>query len=259
MLLSSQSNGPLGGNVGRFLTTPLPRTGLAAASLIVLLAGVGYCIAVGAMARGAPSLPYAALWAAITILPWYGAFEAGKRVLRTRRLTPKAKLASIVAVLASALALGVAFEVLLYAWATHVPARPVALHVIDHLPEMTIVGLMTFIAALLAAASSANDPVPAPDDATLPVAPELIRWVKAAGNYLEFGTDARVLTHRMTMARAEALLAHAGFVRLHRSLIVPRRRIVDVVRVRRGDVAILDDGSRYKVGNAFRTRLDDAG
>lgn len=256
MLLSSHSNGPLG-SVGRFLVAPLPRTGLAAASLVVLLAGVGYCIAVGAMARGAPSLPYAALWAAITILPWYGAFEAGKRVLRVPRLTPKAKFASIVAVLATALALGVAFEVVLYAWVARAPARPVALHVIDHLPEMTIVGLTTLVAALLAAMPGANDRLdPTTDDATLPIAPELIRWVKAAGNYLEFGTDGRVFTHRMTMARAESLLAAEGFVRLHRSLIVPRRRIVEVARVRRGDVVVLDDGSRYKVGNAFRTRLD---
>ncbi len=50
-----------------------------------------------------------------------------------------------------------------------------------------------------------------------------VRWVAAAGNYVELYLEKRVVLHRVTLAAIEARLDPAEFLRVHRRIIVRRR------------------------------------
>ena len=86
---------------------------------------------------------------------------------------------------------------------------------------------------------------------TLPLPPERIAWVAAAGNYVELHGGERPLLVRAPLAAVEATLKPHGFVRIHRSTLVNRQR---VARVRNVDL-LLDDGRSLKLGPRFRAQL----
>jgi hypothetical protein len=88
------------------------------------------------------------------------------------------------------------------------------------------------------------------------LAPADVTHVEAAGNYVEFYTPARTHLVRGTLASWEARLVARGFVRVHRSRLVNRARIVSLKPTPSGDVEItLNDGRILSGSRRYRTDL----
>lgn len=117
------------------------------------------------------------------------------------------------------------------------------------------------VALLTAALHSVPEPAGLPDGVAAnenepPVAPAEIVYASAAGNYIELHSRERTIIWRQTMLNAERILGPAGFVRVHRSYLVPWRSIEDVARGRKGPVAVaLRDGRRLPVSSRYAVNL----
>lgn len=84
-------------------------------------------------------------------------------------------------------------------------------------------------------------------------------YARAAGNYVEARFAAREHLARITLTELEALLREAGVdaVRSHRSVLVNRDRIAEIVPTGEGDVTIrLDEGSELPGSRRYRAGLD---
>jgi hypothetical protein len=107
-------------------------------------------------------------------------------------------------------------------------------------------------------------PIPAPaearsdgaaGDTVPPVAPTEIVFARAAGNYIELHAGGRTLVWRQTMQNAERILG-PGFVRVHRSYLVPWRSIDTVTRGRKGPIEVaLHNGACLPVSNRYAANL----
>jgi two-component system LytT family response regulator len=87
---------------------------------------------------------------------------------------------------------------------------------------------------------------------------EEIDWIEAAGNYVQLhvGRDAHLL--RETMARLEAGLDPARFVRIHRSTIVNLDRVKELHPWFSGEFAVLlHDGTQLRLSRGYRGRLEE--
>ncbi len=87
--------------------------------------------------------------------------------------------------------------------------------------------------------------------------PAAIGWVEAAGNYVEIHT--RDVTHlvRGTLTGFEERLAEHGFVRIHRSRLINKSRIIGFRPTPSGDLEItLDDGRVVGGSRRFRSLLE---
>jgi DNA-binding LytR/AlgR family response regulator len=81
---------------------------------------------------------------------------------------------------------------------------------------------------------------------------DTIDYVAAAGNYVEVGTEGRVLLHRATLASVEGELG-PNFVRIHRSRIVRRAAIRKTEVDRSGDFTItLSSGELVRGSRRYR-------
>ena len=88
-----------------------------------------------------------------------------------------------------------------------------------------------------------------------PVAPTEIVFARAAGNYIELHSGGRTLVWRQTMQNAERILG-PGFVRVHRSYLVPWRSIDSVTRGRKGPIEVaLHNGACLPVSNRYAANL----
>ncbi len=95
---------------------------------------------------------------------------------------------------------------------------------------------------------AANDNVP-------PVAPADIVFARAAGNYIELHAGGRTFVWRQTMHNAERILG-PGFVRVHRSYLVPWRSIETVTRGRKGPIEVaLHNGACLPVSSRYAMNL----
>lgn len=84
-----------------------------------------------------------------------------------------------------------------------------------------------------------------------------ILFVEAAGNYVEFHTPARTHLVRGTLASWEAQLNARGFVRVHRSRLVNRTRIVQIKPTPSGDIEItLNNGHALAGSRRYRGALE---
>lgn len=84
-------------------------------------------------------------------------------------------------------------------------------------------------------------------------------FAKAAGNYVEARFGAREHLARIALAGLEKLLIEAGIdaVRSHRSVLVNRARIAEIVPTGEGDVTIrLDEGSAVPGSRRYRALLE---
>jgi len=84
---------------------------------------------------------------------------------------------------------------------------------------------------------------------------------KGAGNYVEVSTGAGEHLARMTLSELETQLSEAGIdaVRVHRSWLVNRDRIAEIVPTGEGDVIlVLESGARIPGSRRYRDRLDAA-
>jgi len=83
-------------------------------------------------------------------------------------------------------------------------------------------------------------------------------WAKAASNYVEVRTQHKTHLARMTLSRLETLLAEAGnaHVQCHRSYIVSRAAIREIVPTGEGDAALLlTSGEEIPASRRYRERL----
>jgi len=184
-------------------------------------------------------------WAAATLSPWAVAailFELAIRPADTRqRLVLRAVLLCGLAYLVSGVAAWGLGADNFHAFYSRIPLAAVGL-----------------LAALLYPSQPGRQPetqAPA-DPAALPVPPNEIVFASAAGNYVELHYGGRSTVWRQTMRNAERILAPAGFVRIHRSFLVPVRAIETVEGGRKGPVAVaLRDGRALPVSHSYAANL----
>jgi hypothetical protein len=212
------------------LRRPLPLSillaGIAGAALIVAL----YCIAYTSLFGRPETVGESLAWAIANICPWLLAIEAGKRAPNVS----SAGAAIVLALLAS----------LLLGYALGASSGSVAFELIRRLPAIAAVAALV---AVLRSGIGRRERGPS----LIPLLPQQIDWVRAAGNYVELRANGRTVVQRGSISAAERDLADHGFVRIHRSTLVRRDRIA---RVRPHDV-ILTDGTNLKVGKRYRATL----
>jgi hypothetical protein len=83
-----------------------------------------------------------------------------------------------------------------------------------------------------------------------------IRWLEAAGNYVEVHAGGKTVLHRAALSRMEQDLAAAGFVRIHRSRLVARAHVAEIETKPTGDFEVLlRDGTRLAGSRRYRAGL----
>ncbi len=86
--------------------------------------------------------------------------------------------------------------------------------------------------------------------------PEDIAWVDADGDYVTLHAGGKSHLLRESLRNMEARLRPHGFHRIHRSTLVSLKRIRTLTANESGDYdAVLDDGTRLKVGRSFKDAL----
>lgn len=214
------------------LNRPLKTSHAVAAALALSVAVALYCLAYTALAGGSESPARALGWAIVNVLPWAAAFELGKRC---RRIDAKGL------VLGTALAASLALGFALGDW------DGFGFEAVRRLPGLLVAASLMAAGALSARPRRAA----AADPAELPLPPDRIDWIAAAGNYVELHGGGRVLLHRAPLSLVEARLGARGFVRIHRSILVRRDRIA---RIRPLDL-VLFDGTSLKIGKRYRASV----
>jgi hypothetical protein len=229
------------------------------AALAVVLGGGLYCFFYSLLAGSPERLSEGILWALVNLLPWLVAFEMAKRLNYDPSGTWALNRVRIAAVLAAAAAASVGLE-LLSSRLTGVAGDPMAFAFVRRLPGAALVVVLLLVVPRLRRGGDATPPVAVKEveASSLPLLPHQIDWIKAAGNYLEIRASGRLVLQRMTMAAAEELLGGHGFVRIHRSALINRARIVRHVKGKVADEVLLADGTRLKVGGAYRARANGA-
>ena len=208
------------------LARPWSPRALALAAVAVVMTNALYCLVYTSLAGRPESIGQAVGWSVANLLPWLLAFEAAKRWQRPLLVLIAAAIASM---LLGAVLLGSGLSI--FELARRVPGAALTL---------ALLMLVRRHEVRTAAGSVA-----------LPLPPERIAWVAAAGNYVELHGAERPLLLRAPLGAVEATLKPHGFVRIHRSTLVNRRR---VARVRSADL-LLDDGRSLKLGPRFRAQL----
>jgi hypothetical protein len=184
------------------------------------------------------------VWAVATLSPWAAAailFEHAARPGDTRpRLMVRAVLLCGAAYLASGLAALAFGGDTIHAFYSRVPLAASGL-------------LAALLYPVVPPAPSAVVPAEGGDP---PIRPAEIAFASAAGNYVELHFGGRSTVWRQTMQNAERILAPEGFVRIHRSFLVPRHGIIAVRNGRKGPVAVaLHDGRRLPVSHSYAGNL----
>jgi len=190
------------------------------------------------------SLDQSLIWAIATLTPWVAAvlvFEARIAAGDSRgRVVRRALLLGLLAYGASAAA-----ALLLGAGGERA--------FLSRLPLLAAAMLCAILYPIPAPAEARVDTVP--NDAAPPVAPAEIVFARAAGNYIELHARGRTFVWRQTMHNAERILG-PGFVRVHRSYLVPWRSIQTVTRGRKGPVEVaLHNGASLPVSNRYAMNL----
>lgn len=235
------------------LTRPLPLVHTALASGLIMLVVAFYCTAYNALSGRAEPLAEGLAWALVNVLPWFWGLEAGKRLL-AHGMAPAFTLACI---LPAALIFTLPLDALMA-----VPGLTSGADggdLVRRLPYLPVLGLMLLAGVGLANRSASTGPATAgvagPVDATLPLPPDRIDLVRAAGNYVELVGDGRPQLLRLTMKQAEEILTPHGFLRIHRSHIVKASRITAYLPGKLHDAVRLADGQELKVGESYRLAL----
>lgn len=84
-----------------------------------------------------------------------------------------------------------------------------------------------------------------------------IDWIEAEGDYMKFHVGGRAHLMRETMARLEARLDPARFIRIHRSTIVNLDRVRKLSPSFGGDyTVVLHDGTSLKLSRGYHERID---
>lgn len=210
-----------------------PRTALMGA-FVVVLGLAAYCLAYNWLQGRPETLANAIAWPVINLLPFFAAFEVGKRLPQWRW-----RLAAI----------GMAVAVSLF-FGTLAGAGDLWFEAVRRLPTMFGIVTALAIADWLATADLIK---PAAAIGPLPLDPRDIDHIRAAGNYVELHGRGRTILHRATISAVAVALQGNGFVRIHRSTLVRRDA---VARWRPGYVE-MRDGGIHSVGALYRAGLAD--
>ena len=235
-------------DIGALVRPMGPRT-VAGVGTLLIVAGASYCLLRELLICDTHSPGQAAAWAAVTMLPWLAAFECNKLVLRCVS-AKRARIALIATVLPLTLIVSGVIQWLVFPSHEQSLGAAMQVHAVSHASETIIVVLLTVIATYAIS-------LPIKADARgsgLPVEPSRIRWLKSAGNYVEFRTDTRSHVCRMTLRQAQALLDANRFIRISRSVIVNRAAIDPDSQGLRDHVRLVD-GTEHKVGDAYRAEI----
>lgn len=235
-------------------------TGIAG-SLILL--ATGYCLAHGLVMNDELNLPRTLGWAVASTLPWVFAWEGLKRV--SGRPEPGLRMLLSSALLIAALVVSAALEYALSAIYS-VDTDSFAEILYRLLP--ILVGVATVRLLLPPSRSVGRDAVSQTErlresqiervlnvqtrHGMLAVRACDVEYVKAAGNYVELITGDRTLLMRVTLHDLGEQLRAAGFVRVHRSLLVNALHVVAVARGPRGRrIVRMRGGAELPIGRQF--------
>jgi two-component system, LytTR family, response regulator len=84
-----------------------------------------------------------------------------------------------------------------------------------------------------------------------------IDWVEADGDYVSVHLGPKSWLMRETIAAAEARLALAGFVRIHRSTLVNINRVRELLPLTKGEfTVVLCNGTELKLSRNYRFALE---
>ena len=194
---------------------------------------------------------------------WWLAWEVLKRIPAGPARPPLGLL-----VLACALLGNVLIEAGL-AWIAFAEwALPLADRLHARLPLPALLGLAAWLrlGPASVAPSQSKPPAGAPKgtlplqvptrDGPVSVQVESIRFVRAAGNYVELHCAERSYLLRETLLTLQARLEGEGFVRVHRSLLVNRRQVRGIRRDgRRLPCLLLACGTRLPVGRRYQDAM----
>jgi hypothetical protein len=233
------------------IARPLSWRESALAGSLLLAAGALYCFGYN-FSQGLVESPLLGLaWSVANLLPWLGAFELAKRAAGAapRGLPAFGHLAGLVAGAALlSFLLELAFGLIEFSSSP----GDLLFQVLRRVPGAALVLFLLILAGAMRVRRNGRA---RPAAEPLPLLAHQVDWIKAAGNYLEFHCAAGMVLRRMTLAQAEAALAADGFVRIHRSILVNASRIVRLRPGKLADEVELDDGTRLRVGGAYRSQL----
>ncbi len=138
----------------------------------------------------------------------------------------------------------------------------------DIFPYAVIVGMLTLLRAIeasridgeqaLVKARATGRIALKSGGRTMLVEAKAVEWARAAGNYVELRAGGRTYLPRVTLTSLERQLKDVGIdvVRIHRSHIVNRAVIAEVLPTGEGDLQVkLADGSEVKGSRRYRDRL----
>lgn len=242
---------------GRVLVSrPLHRPEVAAAAVALWLGGTAYCalycrIAFYPMHHGGMPIWKSAWWSGTTLVPWFVAFEAVKRVLPVIRGVVLRIVACLIIAAATITSTIAAYRI--------ADVSFMGLDA-DRWPTLVASQLQPILLfAVLVVLWAANHNRPAVSDFHVnadPLPPlASIDWIRAAGNYVELKCGDRLLIRRMTMRNVEQATRSADFVRVHRSVIV-RRPLIRGFTGRSRSLLLLATGETMPVGDSYRRAVE---
>jgi hypothetical protein len=225
-------------------------------------AAAAYCLAHGLLIDDDLNLPRTLAWAVVSTFPWLCAWEGLKR-LSARPAQPLRSLLSATVLIAT-LVVCAALE---YAVAKVYSADADSLAQIVYRLLPIPFGIVVVRWLLRPAKPARTEPAEEERPRQSQVEPVLdvptrrgvlavraceIEYVKAAGNYVELITGDRTLLMRTTLQDLNAQLGAAGFVQVHRSLLVNPLHVVATRRGPRGRrLVALRSGAELPVGRQF--------
>jgi hypothetical protein len=223
------------------------------AGSLVLLA-TGYCLAHGLVMNDELNLPRTLGWAVAATTPWVFAWEGLKRCNSRAEQGLRLPLSSVV--LIAALLVAAALE---YGLAAIYPVDSDSFAEILYrlLPVMAGVAVVWLLLQPAKPQRSQESQVERvlnvqTRKGMLAVRVCDIEYIKSAGNYVELITSDRRLLMRATLHDLGEQLREAGFVRVHRSLLVNTSHVVPIARGPRGRrVVRMRGGAELPVGRQF--------
>ena len=106
--------------------------------------------------------------------------------------------------------------------------------------------------------STINDLIMVKKGKTLvPVRPEQVLWIAAAGNYVSIHTDAESFTVRATLDSMLRTLRPDKFVRIHKSAVINLDALVELQPWFSGEMrVVLKDQTMLKLSRTYRQQLE---
>ena len=241
----------------RLLTRPLSVPQFA----VVLAAGIGiatlYCqlyCAIAFPTRHVLPMPISSSvpWAVASVTPWLCCFEFSKRRSgwpQARRVRGLAVGGLFIAAATASIVLEVALDQLM-----GIETRPLPMQIAAQLPLAAITAALLLIGPAILKANGSM--AVAPDClGEIMARSSAIRWIEAAGNYVEVHASDGVSLHRSTMGELERSLDRARFRRIHRSVIINLNAVDSRVLLGGSPALRMADGTVLKIGRRYAANL----